>query len=76
MKLTLAIALLMGVNTISLNRPHERNYFAAGVSDGEVDVMAKSYAQEHRFAQIGVRFNGTESEHSDQANDLVHASDV
>ena len=52
MKLT-ALALLMGVNTIKLNRPHERNYFASGVLDDEVDNMAKTYAQEHGFVQTG-----------------------
>ena len=67
-----AFALLMGVNTIHLNRPYERNYFAAGVTDDEVDTMAKTYGEEH-FIQIDNRFNATEAEYSDVGHDLTYS---
>ena len=47
MKLTIALALILGAYTMKLNRPHEKNYFAAGVSEDDVNVMANDFGNQH-----------------------------
>ena len=75
MKFTIVLALVLGANAITLNRPHERNYFTTGVSEDDVDEMARVYGKDH-FVQLDAGRNFTESGASDHGNDLVHASDV
>ena len=43
MKFALVAALVMGANSLSLNRPHDHTFFADGVSEDEVDQMTKEY---------------------------------
>ena len=79
MKLSIALALIMGASTMKLNRhkPHERNYFVEGVEDTEVDKWAEDYGKDH-FVQLGsnIRRNHTESSWSDHLNDLVYSDAV
>ena len=48
MKIAL-VALIMGVNSFRLTRPHERSYinFADGVDEDEVDEMGRSFVIEN-----------------------------
>ena len=45
MKAIAFLALVMGVNSLNLNRPHDRLniFFAKGVTDDEVDQMTNEY---------------------------------
>ena len=70
------IAFLMGVNSISLNRPHERLNtqltFENGVNRSDVDEMAHDYAKVHAYDEGDIKMIMRLAQDTNNVAKMVH----